>query len=71
MMTFDEFNKRCNKRMGFNCYVCDVNTYGSAASLCEQHFSMWKRSDTGNRTWAYEQYKRELIKQSINVWKQS
>lgn len=75
MMSFDDFMehyKELSNKMGL-CPICSkTKTLGS--SLCLQHLlildSLEKRPYFQEFFyWAYEQYKKEAIQNTINVWK--
>lgn len=77
MMTLDEFTLRASDRhLEGKCVLCDEwhdTSYDVDWFLCEEHMKTF--SDRTDREiqpnavlWAYQHYKQELIKNSINIW---
>lgn len=69
-MTWKEFYDLCVAKLDIHvyqsCYVC--NKQGDAP-FCLQHNTEFINSNSSDSiVWAYEKYKSELVKNSINIW---
>lgn len=69
MMTFIEFHKERSERIGHTCFLCgDAIRNSESFTLCVKHDNIWINSNLPMIQWAYEEYKKEVIRDTINVW---
>lgn len=76
MISEEEFHSKALFRYQNNlCQICEnpkfVNGLGEIFILCKRHLDIWTLEREINKInkWAYHQYKKELIENTINVWK--